>query len=78
MTFSEKFLLIKRMDYLIKSRSTGSPENFMSKLNVSKPTFYRLIETICNLGNEISYSRESQTYFYLDSDFDLFGQQRQK
>jgi hypothetical protein len=64
MTFTEKFRVIQRMDYLIKRKSTGPPESFQRKLGLSKPTFYRFIETIKDLGCEVDYCKGRETYLY--------------
>lgn len=54
----------QRIDYLIRTCSTGSPEYLAAQLNISKPTVYRLIEDLKSQGLPIRYDKKRRTYYY--------------
>lgn len=66
---------IKRINYinrLIKSRSTGSPDQLANKINVSKRTIFEFIKLMKEYGAPIKYDRHRRTYFYDDGgDFEI-------
>jgi hypothetical protein len=49
---------LKRINELIKARSTGSPEILCNKLNISRRQLFK------DLGAKIAYSKIRETYFY--------------
>ncbi len=55
---------LKQLDQLIRLKSTGTPEELSKKLNLSKRHVKNYIETLEDLGAEISYCRFNQTYYY--------------
>jgi predicted DNA-binding transcriptional regulator YafY len=70
MNFYQKLKKIELIHYKIKSKSTGKPEEFSNKLNISRSTLYEYIEDLKELGAEIRYSRCLQTFYYVN-DFDI-------
>lgn len=61
--FSDLFFL-QRIDYLIRTRATGSPKSLAERLDTSENSVYRLIENLKTQGLPIEYDRRNQTYFY--------------
>jgi len=70
MSFYQKWKTIECIHYKIKTRSTGTPEEFSRRLNISRSTLYEYIEDLEELGAEIRYSRCLQTFYYVN-DFDI-------
>jgi biotin operon repressor len=58
---------IKIMNDLIKSSTTGTPEEFAKKLGISKSHLSHQIEVMKELGLNIAYSRTRNTYYYQDN-----------
>lgn len=48
--------------YLVERKSTGTPSELAERLNVSKRTVKRMIETLRLKGNDIIYCRTIQSY----------------
>lgn len=48
--------------YLVERKRTGTPSELAAKLNVSKRTVKRMIETLRLKGNGIVYCRTTQSY----------------
>ncbi|WP_268122025.1 HTH domain-containing protein [Roseivirga pacifica] len=60
----EKAALIKRIHLLIKRRGTGSPEQLANRLQISKASLFRNIDTMKALGAPIVYDFTGNTYYY--------------
>lgn len=56
--------LIKRMDKMIRTRSTGTPEDFAARLCLSERSLYNYISLMKGLGAPIIYSRSCGSYIY--------------
>jgi predicted DNA-binding transcriptional regulator YafY len=67
---------IKRIDQLIRLRSTGTPKELSKKLCISERLVYNYILKMKTLGAPIEYCHESQSYIY--SVFTSFECQFQK
>jgi predicted DNA-binding transcriptional regulator YafY len=64
MKLSKTIRTLERVDYLIRTRSTGNPRSFARRLDLSERQLYRLIDELrCN-GFPIEYSPKEQQYFY--------------
>lgn len=61
--FSNLFFL-QRIDHLIRTRATGSPEQLASRLSVSERNVYRLIKELKCQGFPIAYDKQANTYYY--------------
>lgn len=70
MSFLEKLRTLKRFHNLIKHTSTGSIPQIANKLQVSRATIFRYIELLENLGAEVDFCRDKNSYYYAKS-FDL-------
>lgn len=51
---------INRMNYLITLKSTGSPDEFSQRLNISKRQLYNDLEMLREIGAEIKYDNTSK------------------
>jgi len=58
------FMRLETLDYLIYSRSTGTPEKLAKRLSISVRTLYEFLEVMKDLGAPICYCKKSKTYFY--------------
>ncbi|MEW7277767.1 hypothetical protein ABW636_04150 [Aquimarina sp. 2201CG1-2-11] len=56
--------MIERIDRLIRMQATGTPDQLASKLGVSKPKVYRLINIMKELNAPIVYDFSIQSYVY--------------
>jgi len=65
---SERYIsLLLRMDQMIRTGSTGPPEDFAHRLDVSTRTIYNYLAILKMLGAPIRYSRSLMTYIYTES-----------
>ena len=64
MTFTEQLRQIKRLHELIKRKATGSPKQLADRMNISRATAFRRVEDLKDLGAEIAYCRDRQSYYY--------------
>ncbi len=71
MKLAEYLIRIKRLDKLVRLKSTGNPKTLSEKLGVSEKTAYRCISDLKSLGAPIEYNRQRQTYVYKEGDFKL-------
>ena len=55
---------LKRMDALIRVKSTGCPAHFAQRLGVSQASLYRYLNDLKNLGAPLQYCRERESYMY--------------
>lgn len=67
-----KYIDLKKiiyMDHLIKHKSTGTPEQFAKKLNMSRSTYFDyLLYMREELTLVICYDRSNSTYYYEGED----------
>lgn len=67
-----KYIDLKKiiyMDHLIKHKSTGTPEEFAKKLNMSRSTYFDyLLYMREELTLVICYDRSNSTYYYEGED----------
>ena len=55
---------LKRMDDLIRRKATGTPDEFAARLGFGKSVLMDELRELKELGAEITYCRESRTYYY--------------
>ncbi len=71
MNFIKQIERIHRVVNEIDQRITGSPEEFSSKLNISKRQLFRILEELKDYGAPIEYNRSLKTFYYKDEDFEI-------
>jgi len=71
MNFVKQIERIKRVDKHIKHKTTGDPEEFSTKLDISKRQLFRIIEELKDYGAPIEYNRTLKTFYYKDEDFEM-------
>jgi predicted ATPase len=65
MNFCNQIRRIERLDKLLRTRSTGTPEELARRLRISQSQLYQLIKIMREeLGAPIYYSRAEQSYCY--------------
>lgn len=57
---------LKRINEMIKAKSTGTPEIFCGKLKISRRQLFKDLEIFKYMGAEIAYSKIRETYYYLN------------
>lgn len=62
----EQIERLKRMDGLIKTKSTGNPEEFAEKLSVSQSHLFNLINELKARDAPIRYNSARETYYYTE------------
>jgi len=50
------------MDYLIKRKATGTPDQFAEKLEISRSTLMENIRELKILGGSIEYDKNRESY----------------
>lgn len=64
MSIINHLFLLQRVHDRIMHKSTGTPQEFADRLNISVRTLYRIMEELKDLGAEIAYSTERSSYVY--------------
>lgn len=55
----------EHLDFLIRSKSTGTPKQLASRLEISERKVFRLLSDLKEMGLPISYDTGRQSYLYL-------------
>lgn len=58
---------LQRIDRLIQMKATGTPEEFASKIGISRSTLMEYLSEMKELGGKITYCKFRQCYQYDDS-----------
>lgn len=66
----EKNDILVRLHLLIKRKATGSPDELSSRLNVSRATLYRYIDTLRAYDAPVVYCKQRRCFYY-DREFQL-------
>jgi len=69
----EKNRMIERVHHLIKRRATGTPEELAKRLNLSKATVFRIVDTMKEMGAPITYNSILCHYEYSKNVDYVFG-----
>jgi predicted DNA-binding transcriptional regulator YafY len=64
MAKSDFIHILQRMDRMIRTRSTGSPEDFACRLSISERSLYNYLAVMRELGAPLHYSRTYESYLY--------------
>jgi len=70
MSFIEKYQKIEAVHQLIKMKATGTPDEFANHIQKSRRCIYNIIDELKEMGANISYNRNRQSFEYLNN-FDL-------
>lgn len=62
--FENYFNRLYFIDYLIRSKSGGTPQQMARRLGISQRTLFETLEHMKNLGAPICYCRYRKTYYY--------------
>ena len=57
---------LKRMDQLIRTKSTGNPADFAGRLSLSERSIYNYLSLLREMGAPVKYSRAEESYIYDD------------
>lgn len=68
MNFFKLIERVQRLNQLITHECTGTPEELSQRLCVSKRQVHNLIESLRNMGADISYDKTNKTYRYNESE----------
>jgi biotin operon repressor len=63
----KQLLRVKKLDKLIQSRKTGTPEELASRLELSRSQLYNILEELKDLGAPIAYCRRLRSFYYSES-----------
>jgi predicted DNA-binding transcriptional regulator YafY len=72
------FNRLEHLDYLIRLKATGSPDNLAKKLSLSVRTVFGYIDILKSLGAPIAYNKAKETYYYTESGSFYFKFQKDK
>jgi predicted DNA-binding transcriptional regulator YafY len=61
--------IIQRIDFLVRSRSTGSARDLSRRFGVSRRTIFEYLSDLRELGAPISWSYEYNSYIYHEGFF---------
>ncbi|GGX07843.1 hypothetical protein [Aquimarina muelleri] len=65
--------IIERMDQFIRMRATGGPDEFASRMGISKTKLYRTIQLMKKLNAPVAYDIAEQSYVYAEAGEFTFG-----
>ena len=60
----EIFNRLERLDILIRTRSTGTPQELAKRLNMSERNLYHFLDVMKDLGAPIFYCKTRKSYYY--------------
>ncbi len=66
MTLSTYFDRLKKMDYLIRTRSTGKPAALAKKMGLSERQTYTCLNELRELGAPVTWSYADESYIYTE------------
>ena len=55
------------IDQLIRLKATGTPKELVKKFNSSERQIYNYVKSLKELGAEIEFSRNFQSYIYVEN-----------
>ncbi|MCK6690901.1 MAG: hypothetical protein L6Q97_02235 [Thermoanaerobaculia bacterium] len=66
MKIFEDLFLLQRVDYLIRTRATGTPAQLARRLETCERNIFRLIGQLRDIGLPILYDKKLETYYYAE------------
>ncbi len=64
MKFLDQLQVLDRLDQLIRLKATGNSQALADRLGISFRSVYNLIAILKDLGAQIFYCRDRQSYYY--------------
>lgn len=58
------FNRLQTINWLIRIKGTGTPQQLSKRLKISERTLYELLKVMKEMGAPIHYCRYRQTYYY--------------
>ncbi|MES2457424.1 MAG: hypothetical protein V4594_17845 [Bacteroidota bacterium] len=58
---------LERIDFLIRTKSTGTPREFAARLGLSIAAWYNYRDEMQDWGAKIAYSKSRRTYYYIET-----------
>jgi predicted DNA-binding transcriptional regulator YafY len=58
------FTRLETLDYLIRSKSTGTPTALAQRLGISKRALFDALDTMRTLGAPVCYDKYRRCYYY--------------
>lgn len=58
------FTRLETLDYLIRSKSTGTPTALAQRLGISKRALFDALDTMRSLGAPVCYDKYRKCYYY--------------
>lgn len=58
------FTRLETLDYLIRSKSTGTPTALAKRLGISKRALFDALDTMRSLGAPVCYDKYRRCYYY--------------
>ena len=55
---------LEHIDFLIRTKATGTPKDFSKRLNISERKLFRIISDLKSEGFPIAYCKARQCYYY--------------
>lgn len=71
MNYIQQLERLNKLNRLIELGKTGSPEDLATSLEISKRQLFNLLETLKNLGAEIEYCKQAQSYRFQEAKIEI-------
>ena len=66
----EQLKILKRVDYLINRKATGTSDQLATRLNISRRSVFRLLDELKAIDAPVQFSKHYQSYVYKE-EFDF-------
>ena len=63
---------LEQMDYLIRIKGTGHPQQLAERLGISRRSVYNYIEFLKERGAPVAYSRSRTSFYYKEDGYFSF------
>ena len=65
--------IIRRIDFHIYHKSTGSPKNFAHKLGICERSLFDILQLMKENKAPVKYDKHRESYYYESNGFFVFG-----
>jgi predicted DNA-binding transcriptional regulator YafY len=66
MSIKKYFTLLQTLDYYIRRKATGSPNQFAKRIGVSRRSILRMLKDLKELNIPIKFSKNRSSYYYTE------------